>query len=113
MIMLLLLLAALDHPRAATVLEVRSNAEFYLDQRIRVCGHLATTNGKPYLWEVGLYHMRVGILLRGKWKERKGRTCIIGRMMRADGKRPGDPQYYSSSLPDDVIHPSYYLQAER
>jgi hypothetical protein len=33
--------------------------------------------------------------------------------MRADGKRPGDPQYYSSSLPDVVIHPSYYLQAER
>jgi len=51
MIALLLLIAATDHPRVATVLQVRGNAEAYLDQRIRVCGRVATTNGKPYLWE--------------------------------------------------------------
>ena len=112
MIALLLLIAATDHPRVATVLQVRGNAEAYLDQRIRVCGRVATTNGKPYLWDVGLYEMRVGVLLRGKLPTPQGRTCIIGRMARADGKRVGDPQYFTSSLPDDEIHPSYYLLAE-
>lgn len=70
------------------------------------------TDGQPYLWEISPYDMRVGVLLRGKWKAKKGRTCITGRMMRADGKRPGDSQYYVSVLPDSMIHHSYYLQAE-
>ena len=58
------------------------------------------------------YEMRVGVLLRGKLPTPQGRTCIIGRMARADGKRAGNPQYFTSSLPDAEIHPSYYLLAE-
>lgn len=112
LIALLLVLVASDQPRALTVLQVRSAAEAYLDQRIRVCGHVATFDGEPYLREISPYGMPVGVLIRGKWKASKGRTCIIGRMQRADGKRPGDPQYFTNALPDDEIHPSYYLQAE-
>lgn len=108
----LLLLSVLGHPQVATVAQVRGNAESYLGQKIRMCGYLAKQGNEPYLWDVGVYDMKVAVLLRGKWKAKKGRTCVVGRVMRADGKRPGDPQYYSSVITDVPIHPAYYLQAE-